>query len=147
MLSDAPVRVALRGGARQDVNVFSAFVPVPYVTSNLRTHAKVERVVSAQSTIIPDGPYVVPATIDIDGLSLTPTKQRLLSALTRKFELLHFGFVTQWETFRPALITQHVLCHEDTSLPKQFPFYPRFTNVDYGHVWMLIRGYINQLFG
>jgi hypothetical protein len=25
--------------------------------------------------------------------------------------------------------------------------YPRFSSVDFGHVWLLIRGYINQLCG
>jgi hypothetical protein len=51
LLRDAPVRVALREGQRQLVYVFSAFVPVPYVTANLRTLAKVEEVVIAQSTM------------------------------------------------------------------------------------------------
>jgi ADP-ribose pyrophosphatase YjhB (NUDIX family) len=50
MLSDAPVRVALRDG-QQLVYVFSACVPVPYVTTHLRTHAELEQVVTAQSTI------------------------------------------------------------------------------------------------
>jgi ADP-ribose pyrophosphatase YjhB (NUDIX family) len=115
MLSDAPVRVALPRGRRQLVNVFSAYVPVPYVTSNLRTLAKLEQVVTAQSTINPDGSYFVPATNDIDGLSLTPVKYGLLSALKRKFELLHCGYVSQWETFLLAITTQHVLYHDDTS--------------------------------
>jgi ADP-ribose pyrophosphatase YjhB (NUDIX family) len=76
LLSDAPVRVALPERLRHLVYVFSASVPVPYVTTNLRTHAKLEQDVTstAQLTINPDGSYVVPATTDIDGLSLTPAK-------------------------------------------------------------------------
>jgi hypothetical protein len=49
--------------------------------------------------------YVVPETIDSDGLSLAPAKHELLSTLTRKFVLLHFGYVTQCETFCRAVIT------------------------------------------
>jgi hypothetical protein len=87
------------------------------VTASLRKHAKLEHVVITQSTINLDGSYVVPATIDISyGLFLTPAKHGLLSALKRKYELLLFGYVTQWETFRRAIITYHVLCHEDASL-------------------------------
>jgi hypothetical protein len=119
MLSDAPVRVALHGGRLQHVYVYSAYVSVPYVTAHLRTPTKFEQVVTAQSTVNPYGSYVVPSAIDIDVLSLTPAKHGLLSALTRKYELLHFGYVTQWETFRRLAFTHHVLCHEDASLPKQ----------------------------
>jgi hypothetical protein len=50
-LSDAPVHVAWLGDRRLHVYVFSAFVPVPYVTTNVRTPAKLEHVVNAQSTI------------------------------------------------------------------------------------------------
>jgi ADP-ribose pyrophosphatase YjhB (NUDIX family) len=73
LLSDAPVRVALHGGRRQHVYVFSAYVQVPYVTTNLRTPAELEHGVTAQSTINLDFSYVAPTTIDIGGLSLTPT--------------------------------------------------------------------------
>jgi ADP-ribose pyrophosphatase YjhB (NUDIX family) len=91
MLSDAPDRVALPKGRRQHVYVYSAYVPVPYVTSHLLT-PKLEKVVTAQSTINPYGSYVVPKTIDIDGLSLTPTKHGLLSALNAS--LSYFTLVT-----------------------------------------------------
>jgi hypothetical protein len=145
--SDAPARVTLPKGQRQLVYVLLASVPIPYVTANLRTRAHLEQVISAPSTINPDGYYIAPATIDIDGLSLTPAKQGLLPTLKRKYELLHFGYVTQWETFRRVAYTHQVLCHEDTSLSKQFLFYFRFTYVDCGHLRMLVRGYINQLCG
>jgi hypothetical protein len=147
MLSEAPVRVALPEGQRKLVYVFSAFVPVPYVTAHLRTPAKLEQVVTAQSTINSDGSYAVPAMIVIGDLSRTPAKHGLLLALKCTFELLHFGYVTQWETFRRAVYTHQLLYHEDTSLPRQFLFYSRFTSVDSGHVRMLIRGYINHLCG
>jgi ADP-ribose pyrophosphatase YjhB (NUDIX family) len=147
LLSDSPVRITLPEGQRHFVYVFSACVPVPCVTAHLRTSFQLEQVVTAHSTINPDGSYVVPATIDIDGLSLTPAKHRLLPTLKCKYELLHFGYVTQCETFCRAVYTHQVLCHEDTSLPKQFIFYSRFTSVDSCFVWMLIRGYINKLCG
>jgi hypothetical protein len=44
------------------------------VVANLRTPAKVEQAVTPQSTIHYNGSYVVPASVDIDGLSLTPSK-------------------------------------------------------------------------
>jgi ADP-ribose pyrophosphatase YjhB (NUDIX family) len=52
MLSDALVRVALPEGHRQLVYVFSASVPVPYVTSYLRTLAKLEHVVLPNRLLI-----------------------------------------------------------------------------------------------
>jgi hypothetical protein len=61
LLSDAPVRV-------------SAYVIVPYVTTRLRTPAQLERAVTDQSTTNHDGSFVVPETIDIGGLLLTPAK-------------------------------------------------------------------------
>jgi hypothetical protein len=134
MLTDAPVRVAILEGHRQLVYVFSTSVAVPYVTTHLRTPAQLEQVVTAQSTINPNGSYVVPETIDIDGLSLTPAKQGLLPVLKRKYELLHFGYVTQWETFRRVVYTHQVLCHDDTSIPRQFLMHPRFAYVNSGRV-------------
>jgi 8-oxo-dGTP pyrophosphatase MutT (NUDIX family) len=146
LLSDAPVRVALPEG-QQNVNVYSASVPVSFATSHLRTHAQLEQVVTAQSTINPDGSYVVPETIDIGGLNLTPAQTRLLPVVKHKSELLHFGYVTQWETFRRAVYTLQPLLHDDMTIPRQFLMYSRFTTVDSGPVWLLIRGHINQLCG
>jgi ADP-ribose pyrophosphatase YjhB (NUDIX family) len=139
LLSDAHVRVALPVG-QQLVYVYSAYVLVPYVTTHLRTHAQLEEAVTAQSTINPDGSYVVPETIDVGSLNLTP-------AMKHKSDLLHFGYVTQWETFRRAVFTSHALFHVDTTIPRQLFMYSRFSSVDYGRVWLLIRGYINQLCG
>jgi ADP-ribose pyrophosphatase YjhB (NUDIX family) len=146
VLSDAPVCVAIHEG-HQLVYVYSDFVPVPNVTTHVRIPAQLEQVVTAQSTINPDGSYVVPWTIDIDSFTLTPTKKGLLPALKPKFDLLNFGYVTQRETFRRGVYTHQVLYHDDTSIPRQFLMYPRFTSLDCGHVWMLIRGYINKLCG
>jgi hypothetical protein len=146
MLSDAPVRVALPDG-QQLVYIYSASVPVPFVASHLRTPAQLEQVVTAQSTINPDGTYVVPETLDIGGLTLTPAKTGLLPAVKHKSELLHFGYVTQWETFRRVVYTSQALFDDDTTIPRQFFMYPRFSTVDSGHVWLLICGYINQLCG
>jgi 8-oxo-dGTP pyrophosphatase MutT (NUDIX family) len=146
LLSDAPVRVALLVG-QQLVYVYSAFVLVPYVTTHLRTPAQLEHAVTSQSTINPDGSYVVPETLDVGGLNLTPAKTRLLPAMKHKSELLHFGYVSKWGTFRRAVYTSQKLFHDDTTIPRQFFMYPRFSWVDSGLVWLLIRGYINQLCG
>jgi ADP-ribose pyrophosphatase YjhB (NUDIX family) len=101
LLSDAHVRVALPVG-HQLVYAYSASILVPYVTTQLRTHAQLKQAVTAQSTINPDGSYVVPETINIGGLNLTPAKTGSLLAMKHKSELLHFGYVTQWATFRRA---------------------------------------------
>jgi ADP-ribose pyrophosphatase YjhB (NUDIX family) len=146
LLSDAPVRVTLPQG-RQLVYVYSATIPVLFATNNLRTPAQVEQAVIAQSTVNPDGTYVVPETINIDGLNLTPAQTWLLRAKKHKSELLHFGYVTQWETFCRA-VYQHVpVLQDDTSIPRQFHMQSLFTTVDSGPVWLLIRGHINQLTG
>jgi hypothetical protein len=77
-----PIRVSLSEGKRQFVCVFSASLPVPLVTANLRTPAKLEQDVGVDSTINPDdGTNVVPKTIGIDDLSLTPTKIGLLPSI------------------------------------------------------------------
>jgi hypothetical protein len=143
LLSDAPVRVALLVGHHL-ANVYSASVSVPYVTTHLHTLAQLEEAVTAQSTINPNGPYVVPETIDIGGLSLKPAKNGLLPAMKQKNELLHFDYVTQWEIFRPAVYTHQVIYYDDPSIPRQYLMYPRFF-VESGHVRLLIiiRGYIN----
>jgi hypothetical protein len=101
LLSDALVCVALPVGQHL-VYVYSASINVPYFATHLRTLAQLEQAVTSQSTINPDGSYVVPETIDVGGgLNLTPAiKTGLLPAMKHKSELLHFGYVTQWETFR-----------------------------------------------
>jgi hypothetical protein len=146
LLRNNPVRVSIPEAKHQLVYAISAYAPVPFVPPNIRTTAKLIQVVT-QSTINPDGTYVVSATIDIHGLSLTPTKSGRLHDVIRTFELLHFGYVAQWETYPQAVTTNQLLCHEGTSLPRQFLFYPRFSTIDNCHVWMLIRGHINRLCG
>jgi hypothetical protein len=144
--SDASVRVALPDG-QQLIHVYSAYVLVLVVTTHLRNPAQLEQIVTALSTINPDGSYVVPETIDVGGVNLTPAKTGLLPAMKHKSELLHFGYVTQWETFRRAVYTSQALFHDDTTIPRQFFMYPRFSSVNSGPVWLLICGYINQLCG
>jgi ADP-ribose pyrophosphatase YjhB (NUDIX family) len=146
LLSDAPIRVALPQG-QQLVYVYSASVPVLFATSHLRTPAQVEHAVAAQSTINPDGTYVVPESVNIDGLSLTPAKTGLLRDEKHKSELLHFGYVTQWETFCRAVYSHSPVFQDDTTIPIQFFMFSRFTSVDSGPVWLLIRGHINRLSG
>jgi hypothetical protein len=67
--------------------------------------------------------------------------------MKHKSELLHFAYVTQWETFRRAVYTSQAPFHDDTTIPRQIFMYPRFSSVDSGPVWLLIRSYINQLCG
>jgi ADP-ribose pyrophosphatase YjhB (NUDIX family) len=100
LLSNNNERVPLPSCKHQIVYGFVANVLVLCVTANLRTPAKVNKAATAQSTINPDGSYVIPSTIDIDGLTLTPSKTILLKETQRKFELLHFGYAAQWEAFR-----------------------------------------------
>jgi 8-oxo-dGTP pyrophosphatase MutT (NUDIX family) len=95
LLSNNHVQVPLHDGKRHLVGVFSAHAPEPYVPANLRTLAKVEQDVRAPSTISPDGTYALLESIDVGGLSLTPSKDGLLPAPQRKFKLLRFGFVAQ----------------------------------------------------
>jgi 8-oxo-dGTP pyrophosphatase MutT (NUDIX family) len=117
LLSDAHVRVALPQG-RQLVYVYSAYVPIMFATSHLRTPAHVEQAVTAKSTINPDGTYVVPETINIDGLNLTPAKTGLLRAEKHKSELLHFGYVTQWEIFCRTVYSHSPVFQDDISIPR-----------------------------
>jgi hypothetical protein len=70
----------------------------------MRTLAKVEHAVTTQSTVHHDVSYVISATVDIDGLLLTPYKIGFLMEVQRKHELLHFGYVAKWESFRTAVI-------------------------------------------
>jgi ADP-ribose pyrophosphatase YjhB (NUDIX family) len=93
LLSDAPVRIALHVG-QQLVYVYTASVPVPYVTTHLRAPAQLEQAITTRSILNPNGSYVVPETNDVGGLTLTPAKTGLRHALKHKSELLHFGYVT-----------------------------------------------------
>jgi 8-oxo-dGTP pyrophosphatase MutT (NUDIX family) len=147
LLSGEPVLVTLPQG-RKLVYVYSSTIHVMFATNNLRTPAQVEHAVLAQSTVnLADGTYVVPETINIDGLNITPAQTGLLRAEKHKSELLHFGYVAQWEYFRRAVYQHAPVLQDDTSSPRQFHMYSRFTTVDSGHVWLLIRGHINRLTG
>jgi hypothetical protein len=61
--------------------------------------------VTTQVTINHDVTYVILAITDIDGPSLTPTKSGRPPHAIRMFELLHFGYVAQWEIFHRAVFT------------------------------------------
>jgi hypothetical protein len=98
-------------------------VLAPYVTANLRTLATGEQVVSDQSSVYSDGTYTIPTSVDIDGLSLTLSKIGLAKKTQRKLELLHFGYVAQWEYFRDVVISRHLCLHKDTSLSMQLFFH------------------------
>jgi ADP-ribose pyrophosphatase YjhB (NUDIX family) len=129
LFSDAHVRVPLHVG-QQLVYAYSAYVPVLYITTHLRTPAQLDQALTAQSTINPDGSYVIPEAIDIGGLNLTPAKTGLLPAMKHKSGLLHCGYVIQWETFRRALYTSHALFHGDKSIPRHFLCTPGFRQLD-----------------
>jgi 8-oxo-dGTP pyrophosphatase MutT (NUDIX family) len=79
LLSGNLVRVPLPAGQPHLVHAFSASVPVPYVTA-----IYVEQAVTPRSTVHLDGYYVVAYTIDIDGLSLTPSKTELVKETQRE---------------------------------------------------------------
>jgi hypothetical protein len=74
------------------------------VTANIRTPAKLEHAVTAHSTIHPYGTFLFPPSIDIAEFSLTPSKTGLLKEAQRKHELLNFGCVAQWESFRGSTV-------------------------------------------
>jgi hypothetical protein len=61
--------------------------------------------------------------------------------------MLYFGYVAQWESFRGAVISNQLYGQDDPSLPREVVFFTRFAAADYGLVWMLIKGYINQVCG
>jgi hypothetical protein len=83
--------------------------------THLRTIAQLEQAITAQSsTINPDGYYVVPETIDVGGLTLTPAKTGLFHAMKHKSELHHFGYVTQWNILCRAVYTSKTLFYDDT---------------------------------
>jgi hypothetical protein len=120
----------------------SASVLGPYVSANLRTPAKVDQAVTAQSTIYPNGTYVEPFSVEIDGLILTPSKTGLLKETQRKFELLHFGYAAQWGAFRGVVVSKQLFA-DTTTLPYQGIFFTSSTAAHSGLVWMLVKGYIN----
>jgi hypothetical protein len=110
-----------------------------YVIANLRTLTNVEQVVTPSRLLI-----VMVLTSFQNRLTLRVFRLRRLRLgyflqYIRKFKLLHFGYVAQWETFRRAVTTNRLLCHDNTSLPRQFLFYYRFSTNGFGHVWMFIR--------
>jgi hypothetical protein len=45
------------------------------------------------------------------------------------------------------VISKQLFALDDTSSPRQLFFFTRFTAADFGLVWMLIQGYINQMCG
>jgi hypothetical protein len=45
------------------------------------------------------------------------------------------------------VISRQLFLHEDALFPRQLSFFTRFTAADSIHVWILIKGYINQLCG
>jgi ADP-ribose pyrophosphatase YjhB (NUDIX family) len=90
-LSGNHIRVSLPASQHQLVHVFLASVHIPYAAADLRTPAKVEQAVTDHSNFHRDGSYVNPNTVDIDGLSLTPSKIGLVKETQRKFGLLQLS--------------------------------------------------------
>jgi hypothetical protein len=50
-------------------------------------------------------------------------------------------------SFRAAVTSRQLFLHQDTSLRMRLFFFARVTAGDCGHVWMLIKGYIDKLCG
>jgi hypothetical protein len=112
LLRGNPVRVPSPARQHQSVYVFSVSAHAPYVTANLRTPAKVEQVVNALSTVHLGGTCVVSIVVDIDGLTLPPSKIWLVKETQRKCDLLHFGYVAHWESFpRGDEISRQLFLH------------------------------------
>jgi hypothetical protein len=65
--------------------------------------------------------------------------------MKHKSELLHFGYVTQWETFVVQCIRPRHSSMTARLSRGSFSYTPRFLSVGSCPVWLLIRGYINQL--
>jgi ADP-ribose pyrophosphatase YjhB (NUDIX family) len=79
LLSGNHARVPLPAAQHQLVHVvLVASILVMYVITKLRTPTKVVQYISAHSTNHSYGTYTVPSTIDIDGLSLKPSKISLV---------------------------------------------------------------------
>jgi hypothetical protein len=93
MLCGKVISVPLTDNKKQHVYVYVAYVPVPYVTVNLRTPFEVEQVVLSQSIVKPYGVYVVLVSIAIDGLNLTHYIIGAAKATHPKHELIHFGLM------------------------------------------------------
>jgi hypothetical protein len=144
-LSGAVVRVPLHYGKYQLVYVYFVSVLVPYVNITLSKPTHVKHYVISHSTVQADGSYVVPATIAMDGLPITPVVTSNVRTARVKYELLLFGFVAQRQHFRDPVLSRQIFLHRDNSLPREAFFQPRFITVDSRHVKMLIRGYVNQL--
>jgi hypothetical protein len=69
-----------------------------------------------------DGSYGVPASIAMNGLTLTPFVIGDVKATHPKYKLLHFGFEPQWQNFRSLLISRQIVLHCDTPLPEELKF-------------------------
>jgi hypothetical protein len=54
--------------------------------------------------------------------------------MKHKSELLHFGYMTQCETFRRTVHASQALFHDDTSIPRQFFYVPPVFVSDFGPV-------------
>jgi hypothetical protein len=117
LLSGVAVWMSLSAGKHQLVYVYSASVPTPYVNAKLHTPTKVKQAVIAQSTVHPNGSYVVSATVDIDRLSMTPSVTDHVKETQRKYELLHFAVVAFFSTFSGNYIVSTDYGHQNTSLP------------------------------
>jgi hypothetical protein len=59
-----------------------------------------------------------------------------------------FWFCGSMRSFIPSDVSsKHMFSHDDTKLPRQPFFKPRLRAVDFGPLWMFLKGYINQLCG
>jgi hypothetical protein len=56
----------------------------------------VDQAIVSQSNIQHDDSYVIPATIALNGLTMTPVVTGAVKATQMKYELLHHGSVAQW---------------------------------------------------
>jgi hypothetical protein len=74
------------------------------------------QVATLKSTIHCDSTYTIPSTVELDGPSLTLSKVGLIKETQLKYELLHFGYLAQWKSFRGVVVSRQLFLQEDTSL-------------------------------
>jgi ADP-ribose pyrophosphatase YjhB (NUDIX family) len=124
ILSSVVLRVPLLACKHQVACVYLASVLAHFMNANLRTLTKVEHAVITYSTVRhDDGSYGITTTLSIDGLTLTPHVTALGKESQRKYELLYFSYVAQWQPFRAAALSRQIYdVHRDTALPMQLFF-------------------------
>jgi hypothetical protein len=59
----------------------------------------------------------------IDGLTMMPYATGFVKESQRKYELLDFGYMAQWQPFRVVVFSRQIYVHQDASLPPMRLFF------------------------